>query len=105
MLKAGNARMCGIWPRSTATSSRWMATPCASGTRGSGRSGEALPHNLTDAAKTIARVITNMRDRGFDQVDVTRHAEDAWMDQLTPNPVMTSFLSACTPGYYNNEGQ
>jgi cation diffusion facilitator CzcD-associated flavoprotein CzcO len=64
-----------------------------------------VPHNLTDAAKTIAGVITYMRDRGFDQVDVTRQAEDAWMDQLTPNPVMTSFLSACTPGYYNNEGQ
>ena len=27
------------------------------------------------------------------------------MEQLAPNPVMTSFLAACTPGYYNNEGQ
>ena len=64
-----------------------------------------VPHNLTDAAKTIAAVITHMRDRGFDQVDVSTPAEDAWMEQLTPNPVMTSFLAACTPGYYNNEGR
>jgi cation diffusion facilitator CzcD-associated flavoprotein CzcO len=64
-----------------------------------------VPHNLTDAAKTIAAVVTHMRDRGFGQVDVTEQAEDAWMDQLAPNPVMSSFLAACTPGYYNNEGQ
>jgi cation diffusion facilitator CzcD-associated flavoprotein CzcO len=64
-----------------------------------------VPHNLTDAAKTIAALTTHMRDRGFDQVDVCRQAEDAWMEQLAPNPVMTSFLAACTPGYYNNEGK
>jgi len=64
-----------------------------------------VPHNLTDAAKTIAAVVTHMQDKGYDQVDITRPAEDAWMRQLAPNPVMTSFLTACTPGYYNNEGQ
>jgi cation diffusion facilitator CzcD-associated flavoprotein CzcO len=64
-----------------------------------------VPHNLTDAAKTIAAVVTHMRDRGFDQVDVSTQAEEAWLEQLAPNPVMTSFLAACTPGYYNNEGQ
>ncbi|MGN6676330.1 MAG: flavin-containing monooxygenase [Streptosporangiaceae bacterium] len=64
-----------------------------------------VPHNLTDAAKTIAAIVTHMRDHGFDQVDVSKQAEDAWLEQLAPNPVMTSFLAACTPGYYNNEGQ
>ncbi len=63
-----------------------------------------VPHNLTDAAKTIEAIITHMQDDGLDQVDVTPKAEDAWMEQLAPNPVMTSFLAACTPGYYNNEG-
>ena len=43
--------------------------------------------------------------RDFDVVDVTREAEDAWMERLRPNPVMASFLADCTPGYYNNEGQ
>ncbi len=64
-----------------------------------------VPHNLTDAARTITAVVTHMRDAGFDQVDVSKQAEDAWLEQLAPNPVMTSFLAACTPGYYNNEGQ
>ncbi len=64
-----------------------------------------VPHNLTDAAKTVAEVVRNMADKGFTEVEVSRDAEDAWMEQLVPNPVMTSFLADCTPGYYNNEGQ
>jgi cation diffusion facilitator CzcD-associated flavoprotein CzcO len=63
-----------------------------------------VPHNLTDSAKTVAAVVAHMADNGFDLVEVTREAEDAWMEQLIPNPVMTSFLADCTPGYYNNEG-
>ena len=63
-----------------------------------------VPHNLTDSAKTAAAVVSHMVDNGFDVVDVTREAQDAWMERLTPNPVMTSFLAECTPGYYNNEG-
>ena len=64
-----------------------------------------VPHNLNDAAKTVAAIVRHMRDGGFGEVEVGRAAEDAWMEQLAPNPVMTSFLAACTPGYYNNEGQ
>ncbi len=64
-----------------------------------------VPHNLTDSARTVAAIVSHMRTCGFDQVEVARAAEDAWMERLTPNPVMTSFLSDCTPGYYNNEGQ
>ena len=63
-----------------------------------------MPHNLTDSAKTVAAVVAHMAGNGFDVVEVTREAEDAWMEQLIPNPVMTSFLADCTPGYYNNEG-
>ena len=64
-----------------------------------------VPHNLNDAAKTVAAIVSHMREGGFGEVEVGRAAEDAWMEQLAPNPVMTSFLAACTPGYYNNEGQ
>ncbi len=64
-----------------------------------------VPHNLTDAARTIAAVVSHMARGGYDVVDVSKDAEDAWMEQLVPNPVMTSFLAGCTPGYYNNEGQ
>ena len=64
-----------------------------------------VPHNLTDSAKTVAAVVSHMLGSGLDVVEVTKPAEDAWMELLRPNPVMTSFLADCTPGYYNNEGQ
>jgi hypothetical protein len=63
-----------------------------------------VPHNLTDAARTVATVVSHMRCRGFGVVDVAKDAEDAWLEHLVPNPVMSSFLANCTPGYYNNEG-
>ncbi len=63
-----------------------------------------VPHNLTDSAKTVAAVIAHAISGGFDVVEPTSEAEDAWIEQLAPNPVMTSFLGQCTPGYYNNEG-
>jgi len=64
-----------------------------------------VPHNFTDAARTVAAVVRHVLDGGYGAVDVTAEAEDAWMEMLTPNPVMASFLADCTPGYYNNEGQ
>jgi cation diffusion facilitator CzcD-associated flavoprotein CzcO len=64
-----------------------------------------VPHNLTDSARTVAAIVAHMAGTGLDVVEVTREAEDEWMEQLAPNPVMMSFLSECTPGYYNNEGQ
>jgi len=64
-----------------------------------------VPHNLTDSAKTTAAVVSHMAVGGYDVVEVTKHAEDAWMELVRPNPFMTSFLADCTPGYYNNEGQ
>jgi cation diffusion facilitator CzcD-associated flavoprotein CzcO len=63
-----------------------------------------VPHNLSDSAKTAAAVLSHMANHGFDVVEVTKEAEDAWMELVRPNPVMTSFLADCTPGYYNNEG-
>jgi cyclohexanone monooxygenase len=64
-----------------------------------------VPHNLTDSARTVAAVVAHMAGAGLDVVEVTRQAEDEWMERLAPNPVMMSFLSECTPGYYNNEGR
>ena len=63
-----------------------------------------IPHNLTDSAKTIATVVGAARSRGASRVEVTASAEAAWLDELVANPMMTSFLMQCTPGYYNNEG-
>jgi cation diffusion facilitator CzcD-associated flavoprotein CzcO len=63
-----------------------------------------VPHNLSDAARTVAAIIAHMAGNDLSVVEVTKQAEAAWLEQLKPNPVMTSFLAACTPGYYNNEG-
>ncbi len=63
-----------------------------------------VPHNLSDSAKTVAAVLAHAADEGFDQVEVTREAEDGWMEMMIANPIMRSFLATCTPGYYNNEG-
>jgi cation diffusion facilitator CzcD-associated flavoprotein CzcO len=64
-----------------------------------------VPHNLTDAAKSVAAIVSHMTEQGFSEVEASRDAEDAWMELLAPNPVQTSFLTNCTPGYYNNEGK
>ena len=64
-----------------------------------------VPHNLTDAAKTVAAVVSHMTENDSMSSTSVRAAEDGWMERLAPNPVMTSFLANCTPGYYNNEGQ
>jgi cyclohexanone monooxygenase len=63
-----------------------------------------VPHNLSDSARTVAAVLAHAVNGGFDHVEVTKEAEDAWMEMMVPNPVMRSFLASCTPGYYNNEG-
>jgi cation diffusion facilitator CzcD-associated flavoprotein CzcO len=63
-----------------------------------------VPHNLTDSAKTVATVVAHARGAGHQRVEVTPEAQDAWMEKMIANPIMRSFLSTCTPGYYNNEG-
>ena len=41
-----------------------------------------------------------------DEVEVTKEAEDAWVELLLPGPGSACIGSPdCTPGYYNNEGQ
>lgn len=64
-----------------------------------------IPHNLTESAKTIATMIKHAVDRGFAQIEVTKEAEDAWIDLLLSGPGWMLGSPDCTPGYYNNEGQ
>jgi len=64
-----------------------------------------IPHNLTEAGKTIAMIIRHALDNGFAEVEVTQEAEDAWLELLRSGPGMTLGSADCTPGYYNNEGQ
>jgi cyclohexanone monooxygenase len=63
-----------------------------------------VPHNLSESANTIASILDHAQHGGFSRVEVTKEAEDQWMDLLRTG--VTFFGSAdCTPGYYNNEGQ
>jgi cation diffusion facilitator CzcD-associated flavoprotein CzcO len=64
-----------------------------------------VPHNLTEAGRTIALVIRHALDQGAKEVEVTKAAQDAWVELLLSGPGRMIGSSDCTPGYYNNEGQ
>ena len=64
-----------------------------------------VPHNLTEAGRTIAMVIRHALDTGAREVEVTKEAQDAWVELLLSGPGRMIGSSDCTPGYYNNEGQ
>ena len=57
-----------------------------------------VPHNLSDAAVTIAAIVRHALDEGGAEVEVTGEAEDAWMELLGTG--MTGILGSleCTPG-------
>ncbi|HEY0300969.1 MAG TPA: NAD(P)/FAD-dependent oxidoreductase [Rhizomicrobium sp.] len=64
-----------------------------------------VPHNLTEAGKTIALVVKEALARGAKEVEVTEEAQKAWVDLLLTGPGRMIGMSDCTPGYYNNEGK
>jgi cyclohexanone monooxygenase len=65
-----------------------------------------VPHNLTEAGRTIAVIVKHALDAGAREVEVTQAAQDAWVELLLSGPGrMMMGASDCTPGYYNNEGQ
>ena len=64
-----------------------------------------ITHNLTEAATTLAAVVSHALEVGADEVEVTEQAEAAWVQLFDGNT--RGFLGNpdCTPGYYNNEGR
>ncbi|MFG1617534.1 flavin-containing monooxygenase [Nonomuraea wenchangensis] len=64
-----------------------------------------IPHNLTEAGRTVATVVAHALAHGHTEVEVTKEAENGWVDLLLSGngPLLGS--PDCTPGYYNNEGQ
>jgi hypothetical protein len=64
-----------------------------------------VPHNLTESGRTIALIVRHAMDNGHHEVELTREAEDAWMELLLSGPGRMIGSQDCTPGYYNNEGQ
>jgi cation diffusion facilitator CzcD-associated flavoprotein CzcO len=63
-----------------------------------------IPHNLTEAGETIARIVAHAEAIGATEVEVTREAEDAWIALLEAGGRTFGGDPTCTPGYYNNEG-
>ncbi|HEX6489424.1 MAG TPA: NAD(P)/FAD-dependent oxidoreductase [Candidatus Dormibacteraeota bacterium] len=64
-----------------------------------------VPHNLSEAARTIAAEIAHLRANGLTTVEVSQEAEDEWVSLLLTGLGQMLVSNDCTPGYYNNEGQ
>jgi len=64
-----------------------------------------IPHNLTEAGRTIAQIVAHAQATGAREVEVTREAQDAWVALLLKGMGRMIGAPDCTPGYYNNEGQ
>jgi hypothetical protein len=64
-----------------------------------------VPHNLSEAGKTVAIIVKHVVDRGLHRVELTKQAEDGWVELLLSGMGRMLDSQECTPGYYNNEGQ
>ena len=63
-----------------------------------------IPHNLVEAAATIAEIVRHAEEVGASEVEPTAEAEQAWLDLLLGGMRRFGGAADCTPGYYNNEG-
>jgi cation diffusion facilitator CzcD-associated flavoprotein CzcO len=64
-----------------------------------------VPHNLVEAAKTIAMIVQHAESVGATEVEVDPVAEADWLKLLESGQRRFGNDPNCTPGYYNNEGQ
>jgi len=81
-----------------------------------------VPHNMSEAAATVAAVVGAALDRDCRTVEATAEAEEAWLERLragaparmlgadgddegSRRSLYVPGSAECTPGYYNNEGQ
>ncbi|HEX7037921.1 MAG TPA: NAD(P)/FAD-dependent oxidoreductase [Pseudomonadales bacterium] len=65
-----------------------------------------IPHVIDVQTRHVAYVVNEVRDRQAMRVDCTPEAEAKWVEQVMQASLFNiKFLEACTPGYYNNEGQ
>ncbi len=67
-----------------------------------------FPHLLDESATHIAHIVSHALENGYQTVEVTKEAEDAWVQTILEKA--NGFMGGlggpqCTPGYYNNEGQ
>lgn len=64
-----------------------------------------LTSMLDDQAQHIAYIINQVNDRGAKYVQPTEEAEEDWVSTIRSMALLNlDYFEACTPGYYNNEG-
>ncbi|MGI9325522.1 MAG: flavin-containing monooxygenase, partial [Pseudomonadales bacterium] len=65
-----------------------------------------FPHSMDETAQHIGYILNRCFAEGIQTVEATKEAEDAWVEEIiSVSRYNEDFLVACTPGYYNNEGQ
>ena len=64
-----------------------------------------FPHIIDEQSRHISYVVGEARKRGAKTLEPTLQAENAWVDEVVKAALgRQTYLSECTPGYYNNEG-
>jgi cyclohexanone monooxygenase len=64
-----------------------------------------FPHAIDEQSRHIAYIVDQAQKRGTKTLEPSQAAEDAWVETIIQlSRFGTEFLEACTPGYYNNEG-
>ena len=65
-----------------------------------------FPHAMDEAARHISHIVGECRAQNIQAIEVSQQAEDEWVDEIIRlSRFNEDFQAACTPGYYNNEGQ
>ncbi len=65
-----------------------------------------IPHVLDVQSRHVAYVLQHAREHEVRTIDVEERAENEWVQKVIDASLANlGFLEACTPGYYNNEGQ
>ncbi|MCC6707101.1 MAG: NAD(P)/FAD-dependent oxidoreductase [Gammaproteobacteria bacterium] len=60
---------------------------------------------LDNQAKHLAKLFVDLKKNGKTAIEPTLEAENAWLKLVMAPNAMTEYLKACTPGYYNAEGE
>jgi cyclohexanone monooxygenase len=65
-----------------------------------------FPHSMDETAQHIGYIMDRCKEDGIQTVETTKEAEDEWVEHIiSVSRFSEDFQAACTPGYYNNEGQ
>lgn len=65
-----------------------------------------FPHAMDEAAKHMGYIMKKCEEENISAIEPSQAAEDDWVEEIMSlSRFNEDFQEACTPGYYNNEGQ